>query len=100
MLWVVLALLALIIALLAKIIADLRRLIEAGAHDGPTATQLAGMQALQDALQLVQSLSDEQRRPTAAECQRLKELLETAQDADLSALSLNPLLEALERLCP
>ena len=75
-------------------------MFETDDHDGPTEEQLKGMQALQDALHSVESLSDEERRPTAAECQRLKEALETAQDADLSRLSLNPLLEALERLCP
>lgn len=98
--WIILALLALIIALLVKIIRDIRRLIESGSYDGDTAALEDGLEALQDALQLVESIDEESREPTEAECARLKELLERAQAGHVSMLALTPLLEAIQRLCP
>lgn len=98
--WIIAALLVLIIALLIKIIRDLRRLIEAGAYDGDTSALEDGVEALEEALELIESLDEEEREPTEAECDRLHDLLERAQAADLSLLTINPLLEAIQRLCP
>lgn len=98
--WFLLALILLIIALLIKIVRDLRRLIAAGSHSGGAAPTNAGVAAMQGALTLLQTLANENRNPTAEECQQLRDLYAEAQAGHVSALSLEPLRNAIERLCP
>lgn len=100
MTWGLGILIAIIIALLIKIITDLRKLIAAGAHDGPPAATADGVAAMQSALFLIQKVNNEDRTPTTAECKTLKSLYEEAQAGNVSALALEPLRNAIELLCP
>jgi hypothetical protein len=97
--WVIGGLIALIIALLIKIIVDLRKLIEAGSHNGPPAATSAGLAAMQGALLLIQTINGEDRKPTTAECKQLKDLYEAAQAGNVSALAVEPLRNAIDLLC-
>ncbi len=98
--WILLILVLFVIALLIKIVGDLKKLHDAGAHDGPPAATNDGIAALQGGLTILQTLGNEERKPTAAECKQLKELYEEAQAGNVSTLSLEPLRNVISKLCP
>ena len=92
---------AIIILLLAYIASLLKRLVDAGSHSGGTPMTPAGSAAVNGALQLIAEIRGrENPRPTEAECKRLKDLLQTMIDEDVSQMSITPIKTSIELLCP
>lgn len=93
--WGILFPLLLIIGLLIKIIKDGVKLYQSGAYSGGPGATNNGIAAMQGGLILLQTLGNEKRKPTPAECKRLKEFYEEAQAGNVSTLSLEPLRNAI-----
>ncbi len=95
--WVFWVLLLIILAALVVLAA---RLGKWGSSSGSGSGSSAGTQAVQEATAILQSISDDEREASEAECRDLKRLYETAQAEGVSAVQLTPLLTAIENLCP
>jgi hypothetical protein len=92
---------AIIILLLIYIASLLKKLVDAGSHSGGTSMTPAGSAAVNGALQLIATIrARENPRPTADECKRLKAMLQTMLDEDVSQLSVTPIKTSIELLCP
>ena len=90
-----------IIILLGYIASLLKKLVDAGSHSGGTPMTPEGSAAVNEALQLIAAIrSRENPRPTPAECERLKAMLQTMLDEDVSLLSVTPIKTSIELLCP
>ena len=92
---------AIIIALLLYIISLLRRLVQSFSHSGGTPATPEGRKAAREALDLIEEIRKrENPRPGEAECERLKQYLETMIEGNVSQLTVTAIKNAVELLCP